>query len=98
MEQFFGFQGKLDKVEPLYRQCMAIDEKVHGKEHPDYATSLNNLAQLYQDQVLFFVPFCSITTPRYGAFFRFSGEIGQSRTFVPTMHGYRRKDSWERTP
>ena len=30
---------------------MAISEKVYGKEHPDYALKLNNLAQLLQAQV-----------------------------------------------
>ena len=30
---------------------MGISEKVYGKEHPDYALKLNNLAQLLSDQV-----------------------------------------------
>ncbi|MCC7334772.1 MAG: CHAT domain-containing protein, partial [Pirellulaceae bacterium] len=33
---------------PLYLEAKAICEKVLGKEHPNYATSLNNLATLYQ--------------------------------------------------
>ena len=39
-------QGNLDEAEPLMRQGMAISEKVYGKEHPDYALKLNNLAEL----------------------------------------------------
>ena len=30
---------------------MAVSEKVYGKEHPDYALKLNNLAELLSDQV-----------------------------------------------
>ncbi|MDZ7905984.1 MAG: tetratricopeptide repeat protein [Cypionkella sp.] len=37
------------KAEPLYRQAMEIDRKTLGEDHPDYATSLNNLAGLLQD-------------------------------------------------
>ena len=38
------------QAKPLYERALAILEKVHGKEHPDVATSLNNLAGLYQAQ------------------------------------------------
>jgi len=38
------------EAEPLYRQAIAIDEKVLGKEHPGVATDYNNLALLLQDQ------------------------------------------------
>jgi len=31
-------------------RALAIFEKVHGKEHPLVATSLNNLAMLYEAQ------------------------------------------------
>ena len=33
-------------AEPLYRRALAIDERSFGPEHPNVATSLNNLAQL----------------------------------------------------
>ena len=39
--------GAYDRAEPLYRQALEIRKKVLGEEHPDYATSLNNLAELY---------------------------------------------------
>ena len=40
--------GDTARAEPLYLEAKAICEKVLGKEHPTYATSLNNLATLYQ--------------------------------------------------
>ena len=40
--------GAYDRAEPLYRQALEITKKALGEEHPDYATSLNNLAALYQ--------------------------------------------------
>ena len=36
-----------DRAEPLLLQALKIRKKVLGEEHPDYATSLNNLAKLY---------------------------------------------------
>ena len=39
--------GAYDRAEPLYRQALEIRKKALGEEHPDYATSLNNLAALY---------------------------------------------------
>ena len=38
------------QARPLYERALAIREKVLGPEHPDTATSLNNLAFLLQDQ------------------------------------------------
>ena len=35
---------------PLYERALAISEKALGPEHPDVATSLNNLALLYSNQ------------------------------------------------
>jgi tetratricopeptide (TPR) repeat protein len=42
--------GQYSLVEPLYREVRRIYEQIHGKEHPDTATSYNNLAGLYQLQ------------------------------------------------
>ena len=39
--------GDYDRAEPLYRQALEIKKKALGEGHPDYATSLNNLAALY---------------------------------------------------
>lgn len=44
-------QGKYAEAEPLYARCQAIDEKVHGPEHPSLATTLNNRAGLLYRQV-----------------------------------------------
>ncbi len=43
-----GDQGNYGEAEPLYRRSLAILEKALGPEHPDVATSLNNLALLYK--------------------------------------------------
>ena len=40
--------GEYAKAEPLYQEALRIWQKVLGPEHPDTATSLNNLAALYQ--------------------------------------------------
>ena len=36
--------------EPLYKRALAIREKALGPDHPDVATSLDNLAALYRAQ------------------------------------------------
>jgi tetratricopeptide (TPR) repeat protein len=41
-------QGPYAAAIPLAERALAIREKVLGKEHPDVATSLNNLAGLYR--------------------------------------------------
>ena len=38
------------EAEPLYERAILIREKVLGSEHPDVASSLNNLAALYDNQ------------------------------------------------
>ena len=43
-------QGKYAEAEPLHKRSLAIWEKALGKDHPNVATSLNNLAGLYRDQ------------------------------------------------
>ena len=43
-------QGKYAEAEPLFKRALAIREKALGKDHPDVATSLNNLALLYDSQ------------------------------------------------
>eukprot|EP00752_Nemacystus_decipiens_P009291 g8302.t1 len=46
----FELQGKYADVKPLYERSLAIGEKVLGPDHPDVATSLNNLAGLFESQ------------------------------------------------
>jgi len=43
-------QGKYEEAEQLYKRCLEIRETKIGKNHPDVATSLNNLAELYRSQ------------------------------------------------
>jgi tetratricopeptide (TPR) repeat protein len=42
--------GGIAEAVPLAQRALAIREKALGPEHPDVATSLNNLAVLYQAQ------------------------------------------------
>jgi hypothetical protein len=42
-------QGQYAQAGPLYQRALAIKEKALGPEAPLVATSLNNLAALYDD-------------------------------------------------
>ena len=46
----YNAQGDYARAEPLYRQALEIKKKALGENHPEYATSLNNLAWLYACQ------------------------------------------------
>jgi len=41
--------GEYAKAEPLYQEALRIKQKLFGAEDPSTATSINNLAGLYQD-------------------------------------------------
>jgi tetratricopeptide (TPR) repeat protein len=43
-------QGRYNDAEPLYLQSLDIWKRQLGDDHPDVATSLNNLALLYESQ------------------------------------------------
>ena len=43
------YKGELSEAEKWYLESIAIRGKSLGKEHPNYAKSLNNLAVLYRD-------------------------------------------------
>ncbi|QDT96282.1 FxSxx-COOH system tetratricopeptide repeat protein [Gimesia aquarii] len=47
---YFYQVGEYEEAEPLYLQAMEISRTVLGENHPDFATSLNNLASLYTSQ------------------------------------------------
>ena len=49
LAEAFKSMGSKNKAEPLYQQCQEIQLKKVGKEHPEYATTLGNLAGLYQE-------------------------------------------------
>jgi hypothetical protein len=46
----YGKRGKYKDAEPLCKRALEIREKVLGKDHPDVAKQLNNLALLCQNQ------------------------------------------------
>jgi tetratricopeptide (TPR) repeat protein len=43
-------RARYEQAEPLYERALAILEKVLGSEHPNVATSFNNLARLHDEQ------------------------------------------------
>jgi tetratricopeptide (TPR) repeat protein len=47
---YFHGRAAYSAAEPLLRRALAIREKALGPEHPDTATSLNDLARVLQDQ------------------------------------------------
>ena len=47
---YLYYQGRYEEAEPLYKRALEIRERVLGPDHPDTATSLNNLAILYDNQ------------------------------------------------
>ena len=49
---FLANQGKYDDAEPLYKRALTIREEVLGPDHPEVASSLNNLATLLASQVM----------------------------------------------
>jgi tetratricopeptide (TPR) repeat protein len=46
----YNNQGKYQEAEQLSLRSLAIREKALGRDHPDVAQSLNNLASLYSNQ------------------------------------------------
>ena len=48
--RFYQGQGAYEQALPWYQQCLSKVRERLGEEHPDVATSLNNLAELYHDQ------------------------------------------------
>ncbi|MEH2252188.1 tetratricopeptide repeat protein [Nostoc sp.] len=47
---FYQGQALYQQAEPWYKLCIEVAENRLGLEHPDVATSLNNLALLYDEQ------------------------------------------------
>ena len=44
LAELYQDQGRYGEAEPLYKRALAIREKALGPEHPDVATSLDDLA------------------------------------------------------
>jgi tetratricopeptide (TPR) repeat protein len=47
---YLAERAEYAQAEPLYRQALAIREKVEGRDHPKTAQTLNNLSDLYRKQ------------------------------------------------
>ncbi|MDZ7962310.1 MAG: tetratricopeptide repeat protein [Aulosira sp. DedQUE10] len=43
-------RGQYSEAEPLYQTALSLRQRLLGQEHPDVATSYNNLAALYRSQ------------------------------------------------
>ncbi|HEY9868450.1 MAG TPA: tetratricopeptide repeat protein [Candidatus Obscuribacterales bacterium] len=43
----YQIQGKYTFAESLYKRALDLNQRLHGKEHPDVALNLHNLAVLY---------------------------------------------------
>ncbi|MEA5583057.1 tetratricopeptide repeat protein, partial [Nodularia harveyana UHCC-0300] len=50
LSRFYQGQGLYTLAEPWYQQCLLTTKDRLGDNHPDVATSLNNLALLYESQ------------------------------------------------
>ncbi|BAY61764.1 NB-ARC domain-containing protein [Calothrix brevissima NIES-22] len=48
--KFYTGQGLYDQAAPWFEQCLEVTKRRLGEEHPDVASSLNNLAALYYYQ------------------------------------------------
>jgi len=57
----YDYQGKYEHVELLYKRSLEIRAAKLGKDHPDVAISLNDLACLYTHQGKFAEETLSIT-------------------------------------
>ena len=49
LAELYRRQDKYEKAELLYKRSLAIREKFLGKDHPDVAAILNNLANVYSE-------------------------------------------------
>ena len=47
--QSTGIEGQYAQAEPLLKRSLAIAEKALGPDHPNVATSLENMAVLYRE-------------------------------------------------
>ena len=55
--------AQYEQAKPLYERALAINEQVLGPNHPDTASSLNNLAELYEARVTMSKPDPSMNAP-----------------------------------
>ena len=57
MAALYWNQGRYADAEPLYQRSLAIWDKALGRDHPNVAQSLNNLALLYDSQGRYILTF-----------------------------------------
>ncbi|MEQ8386704.1 MAG: tetratricopeptide repeat protein [Coleofasciculus sp. A1-SPW-01] len=50
MANLYYVQGRYGEAEPLYQKALELYKRLLGDDHPDVASSLNNLAYLYSSQ------------------------------------------------
>jgi tetratricopeptide (TPR) repeat protein len=50
LARFYKAQSLFEDAERCYEHCLAVSETRFGADHPDTASSLNNLAELYKSQ------------------------------------------------
>lgn len=50
LEVLLDSQGKYSEAEPIFRQALALSEKVLGTDHPNTLISMNNVALLLTSQ------------------------------------------------
>jgi tetratricopeptide (TPR) repeat protein len=50
LANFYEEQGLYEQADPWYEECLRVTRERLGDEHPDVATSLNNLAVIYTKQ------------------------------------------------
>lgn len=79
----YGKRGKYKEAEPLCKRALEIREKVLGKDHPDVAKQLNNLALLCQNQVRTFTSLIRNPIKSLIRLCAFAGKIRGSRTILP---------------
>ncbi len=48
--RFYEGQGLYDQAQPWFEHCLSVSQARFGSDHPDVATSLNNLALVYKAQ------------------------------------------------
>ena len=48
--EFWSGQGAYAQAEPWFKQCLQVAREQLGEDHPNTATGLNNLANLYREQ------------------------------------------------
>ena len=47
---YLRYRARYKEAETLFQKALSIQEQILGPEHPDIATTLNNLAILYYEQ------------------------------------------------